>query len=501
MAGGVDGLAQLHRNRARSRQSGEASELTAAKKRARRVMAEKLRVLGQPTGRIDGPAKVTGQAKYAYDVQPNGLLYGMILRSKWPAANVTKIDLTKAQAMPGVKAAILAGGENRIVRFYEQNSPRSRPRRNRSSARMRFAPSWSRQRRCLLSSTKRMRSRMAHPASSIWEISSLPSQKEQGQVDAAFAGAAAVAEADLSTPVQIHHPLETHGNTISVEGDQITAWASTQGIFSVRDGLAGNMQFPKSNVRVICDYMGGGFGAKFGPGVHGGLAAQLSKAAGAPVKLMLTRMDQGLAVGNRPSSRQHIKLAADKNGKLVAADCVNKGSPGIGGGGSTAGGGGGAVIALPYIYNFPAFRTEQYGIALNTGAASAFRAPGHPPASFGTESVMDDLAVKLDMDPVAFRLLNDTSDVRQREYKVGVRQIRLDGKNIASPGPVPARSRRASASPAAPGAAAARAPRRRSRSIPTAPWKSAAARRISAPARAPSSASWRPRRSASRPTR
>ena len=228
-------------------------------------------------------------------------------------------------------------------------------------------------------------------------------------------------------------------NTVSVEGSQVTAWASTQGIFSVRDGLAGYMDFPQSQVRVICDYMGGGFGSKFGPGLHGGLAAKLSQAAGAPVKLMLSRLEQGLAVGNRPSSRQRIKLAADKDGKLLAADCENHGSPGLGSGKATAGGGGGANIALPYLYQFPARRVNQYGIALNTGPSSAFRAPGHPPASFGTEAMMDELAVKLGLDPVEFRLRNDPSDVRQREYKVGLDKFGWKDKYRApgsSPGPV-----------------------------------------------------------------
>ena len=77
-------------------------------------------VIGKPTTRVDGPAKVTGAAKYTYDVQPEGWLYGMILRSKWPAAQVTKIDLSKALTMPGVKAAVLDGGEQRTVRFYGQ---------------------------------------------------------------------------------------------------------------------------------------------------------------------------------------------------------------------------------------------------------------------------------------------------------------------------------------------------------------------------------------------
>jgi xanthine dehydrogenase YagR molybdenum-binding subunit len=399
---------------------------------------DQLHVLCQPTERLDGPAKVTGQAKYTYDVQPPGVLWGMILRSKWAAATVTKIDLTAAQAMPGVKAAVLAGGESRTVRFYGQELA---------------AVAAETKQQCLdairaitVEATPQpfvvdLDDAVQPNAPSVFTGSnlSLPGTKEEGDVDAALASAAAVAECELSTPVQLHHPLETHGNTVSVEGDQMTAWASTQGVFSVRDGLAGYMNFPKSNVRVICDYMGGGFGAKFGPGVHGGLAAKLSQAAGAPVKLMLSRLEQGLAAGNRPSSRQRIKLAADKDGKLVAADCENKGSPGIGGGGATAGGGGGASIAIPYLYDFPTKRVNQFGVALNTGASSAFRAPGHPPASFGTESVMDDLAVKLGIDPVEFRLKNDGSEVRHREYAVGMEKFGWKDKYKApgsSPGPV-----------------------------------------------------------------
>jgi xanthine dehydrogenase YagR molybdenum-binding subunit len=378
--------------------------------------------LSQPTERLDGPAKVTGHAKYTYDVQPAGVLWGMILRSKWPAAKVTKIDLTAAQSMPGVKAAILDQGENRTVRFYGQELAAVAAQTKQQCLDAIRAIQVEAQPLPFVVHTDdavKAGAPQVFPGPNL----SLPSTKVEGDVDGALAGAAAIAEAELSTPVQLHHALETHGNTVSVENDMLTAWASTQGIFSVRDGLADHMHFPKSNVRTICEYMGGGFGAKFGPGVHGGLAARLSQAAGAPVKLMLSRFEEGLAVGNRPSSHQRIKLAADKSGKLVAADCENRGSPGIGGGGQTAGGGGGASIAIPYLYQFPAKRVNQYGVALNTGASSAFRAPGHPPASFGTESVMDDLAVKLGLDPVAFRLLNDDSEVRHREYQVGLEKF------------------------------------------------------------------------------
>jgi xanthine dehydrogenase YagR molybdenum-binding subunit len=390
--------------------------------------------MGKPATRVDGPAKVTGAAKYTYDVQPEGWLYGMILRSKLPAAKVTRIDLSKALAMPGVKAAVLDQGEQRTVRYYGQElAAVAATTKQQCEDALRAIIVESTPLPFVVKEDDAMKP--DSPPVADGPNLSTPSLKEEGNVDQAMASAAAVVEGELRTQVQLHHPLETHGNTISVQGDHVTAWASTQGVFSVRDGLGG----PQANVQVICDYMGGGFGSKFGPGVHGRLAMQLSKAAGAPVKLMLTRLDQGLAVGNRPSSIQKIKFSAGADGKLAAADVTNHGSPGISGGGKSAGGGGGSGIATPYLYKFPNIRVQQFGVTMNTGPSSAFRAPGHPPASFGTESMMDELAVKLNMDPVDFRLLNDPNDVRQREYKEGREKFGWAAKYKkpgSSPGPV-----------------------------------------------------------------
>jgi xanthine dehydrogenase YagR molybdenum-binding subunit len=149
----------------------------------------------------------------------------------------------------------------------------------------------------------------------------------------------------------------------------------------------------------------------------------LSQAAGAPVKIMLTRFDQSLAVGNRPSTFQKVKLAADADGKLVAFEMDSFGTAGIGAGSASAGGGGGAGFPAPYIYRVPNVRVKQAGVAINAGPARAMRAPGNPPASFGMESIMDELAVKLGMDPVELRMKNDASEVRQREYKIGVERF------------------------------------------------------------------------------
>src|SRR5205823_10001564 len=171
-----------------------------------------------------------------------------------------------------------------------------------------------------------------------------------------------------TTPVQLHHPLETHGNTVSFTDDEVTCWASTQGIGTVRDGLAENLKVPQNKVHVISEFMGGGFGSKFGPGIEGGLAARLSQQAKAPVKLMLTRFEEALAVGNRPSSFQKIKLGAKADGMLHAFELESYGTAGIGSGNASEGGGGGADFPAPYIYKIPNTRKKQSAVAVNAGS-------------------------------------------------------------------------------------------------------------------------------------
>ncbi len=380
-------------------------------------------VVGGSTARIDAPAKVTGAAKYPSDVQPNGWLYGMIFRSRWPAAHVTSVNVDKARQVPGIKAAVVEREGGRTVRFYGEELA--------AVAGVSKQACLDALRVIVVEATPLpfvVKEEVAKNPDSprVWpDAPNLadPNVKEKGDVDKAFAGAAAVVEGFFTTPIQVHHPLEAHGNTVSVTKDGVTCWASTQGIFSVREGLASYLDVTQEKVRVITDHMGGGFGAKFGPGAEGGLAARLSQAAGAPVKLMLTRFDQSLAVGNRPSSFQRIRLGASADGKLVGFDMDAFGTAGIGAGTASAGGGGGSGFPAPYIYAVPNIRVKQASVAINAGQARAFRAPGHPVASFGMESIMDDLAVKLKMDPLELRLKNDPSQTRQREYQIGAERF------------------------------------------------------------------------------
>jgi xanthine dehydrogenase YagR molybdenum-binding subunit len=384
--------------------------------------------LGKPAPRIDGPAKVSGAAKYAYDVQPKGWLWGAILRSKWPAAKIASINLEKAKAAPGIKAAVLAREGERQVRYYGEELA---------------AIAGTSKEACLdalalievqatpLPFVAKELDAMKPGAPKIFEDGANVGEaqiREDGNVTEGFSQSAAIVENTLETQVQLHHALETHGNTVFATPEEITVWASTQGVFSVRDGMADNLDVPQSRVRVICDYMGGGFGSKFGPGVEGGLAARLSQAAAAPVKLMLTRFDESLAVGNRPSTFQKVKLGAVQDGTLRAYELESFGCPGFAAGGATAGGGSGATFPAPYIYKIPNTRVKQASVAINAGSSRAFRAPGHPTASFSMESMMDDLAVKLGIDPVEIRIKNDPFDVRRKEYEIGREKFGWKGK-------------------------------------------------------------------------
>jgi xanthine dehydrogenase YagR molybdenum-binding subunit len=380
--------------------------------------------ISHSTARIDGAAKVTGKARYASDIQAEGWLYGMILRSKWPAAKILSVNLDAALKIPGIKAAVTVKDGPRTIRYYgEEIAAVAGTSKQACLDALRAIKVQAEPRHGFVVNEAEARK---EDAPQVWEGSanvSAPHVRENGSVDTAFPECAAVIEGFYTTPVQIHNPMETMGNTISWTDEGVKAWSSTQGISSVRDGLAGGLQLDHSKVRVVTEYMGGGFGAKFGAGVEGLLAAKLSREAKAPVRLMLTRFDQALAVGNRPSSFQKIKMGATADGMLHAFEMDNYGTAGIGAGGDGGGGGGGADIPAPYLYKVPNTRVKQSAVAVNAGSSRAFRAPGNPPASFGMESAMDDLAVKLDMDPVEFRLKNDPNPIRQREYKLGAEKF------------------------------------------------------------------------------
>ncbi|MBV8224324.1 MAG: xanthine dehydrogenase family protein molybdopterin-binding subunit [Verrucomicrobia bacterium] len=390
--------------------------------------------LGKEHPRYDGPIKVTGSAKYASDMEPAGWLYGMILRSPWPAARIRAIDLRPALGVQGIRAAVTANEPPFTVRYCgDELAAVAGVSRQACLDALRaikveadLLPFVVKEEAALRDTSPRVFENQPNAGE--------PRQIQTGEVDAAFQTADRTVEGFFQTPVQLHHCFETHGNTVQFTQDGITCWASTQGIFSVRDSLADNAGVPLDRIRVVSEFMGGGFGSKFGAGVEGGLATLLSKQAGGlPVRLMLTRFDEALAVGNRPSSFQKVRMGAKKDGTLVAYELEAFGTAGYASGGATAGGGGGAGFPAPYIYQIPSTRVRQTTVAINAGSARAMRAPGHPQASFGMESIMDEMALALGMDPVDLRIKNDPSEIRRQQYRIAAQRFGWSAKYRSLP--------------------------------------------------------------------
>jgi len=378
---------------------------------------DQMTVVTKSTPRVDAVAKVTGRAKYTYDIKPKQCLAGRLVTCPHPNAKITSLDLSAAEALPGVKAVLALRNARDMCRFAGEfvaavaavSEDIATDAARLVKVEFETYPFVVREEDALKPNAPMARGEGRANAND-------GNVRTDGDVDAAFAGADATIDGTYSTQVQGHVCLETHGVVCEWNDaqDQLTVWASTQGVFSVRDGLTGALGLDASNVRVVTDYMGGGFGSKFGPGEEGIACARLAKMAKAPVLLMLTREQESTNSGNRPSSIQQVKLGAKKDGTVVGYQVRSYGTGGIGSG---------AGFPTPYIYRTGTVRAQHSDVYINAGNARAMRAPGHPQASFGMESAMDDLADALGMDPIELRKKNDGSDRRHRQYAVAAEMI------------------------------------------------------------------------------
>jgi xanthine dehydrogenase YagR molybdenum-binding subunit len=357
---------------------------------------EKPALLGTPIKRLDGPDKVTGRARYSYDINRPGMIYGKVVRSPYPHARVVSVDLAAAQKAPGVKAAMVYREPGTQVMY--QGDPvaavaadtEERARDAARLVRVRYEP---------LPHLANVEQAMAADAPPVFPNGNVRAgaRDETGDLAAGFANAAHTVDETYSTHVITHVCLETHGCVCEWDGEKLTAWISTQAVIQSAQQFAQALGIPQSNVHCITQYMGGGFGSKFGPDAQGIICAKLAKQANAPVKLMLDRKEEHLDTGNRPSATAHIRAGVSSDGTLTAFEAD---SWGTGGAGAPSG------FPLPYIYNFPNRKRVHKDVYINAGLQRAMRAPGHPQGCFLTEILMDELADYVKMDPVAFRLRN-----------------------------------------------------------------------------------------------
>lgn len=383
-------------------------------------MTSKLDIMGKRHQKVDAVMKVTGRAKYTHDMKPAGMLFGGFVRCPHAKANLQSIDIDKLARSPGVKAVIDAETLRMpsTVRYAGQPvAALAADSRQALEEAIRNADvSYE-----ILPHAARVDQAMAADAPQVHgnreNLRAGRDPRRQPEVDAALkSGKLKVAEVVARTQVQTHSCLETHGSAAQWNGEHLTIWTSTQATFGVRGQLARGLGVSESNITVISEFMGGGFGSKFGAGYWSLAAAQLAKRAGAPVKIMLDRREEQTDTGNRPDSIQDMKMGVDGDGKIAAYSVDNMGTPGIGRG---------ASVTNPMIYDIPRDMTasRRGEVATNAGGAQAFRAPGHPQGSFGLETIMDLAAEKAGLDPLEFRLKNDPHFVRRQQFKDGAEKI------------------------------------------------------------------------------
>ncbi len=392
-------------------------------------------LLGKRISRVDGPVKVSGRAKYTYDYNPDGLLAGKILRCPYAHARITSIDTSAAEKMPGVKAVRIiqpagteifwAGDEvaavaavdeltaedairaikvqyevlphfvsdaeppKNVATQYRPRQPRrlrghggqpgSRRTGHRGDQEERHQLQTQRQvpegdagvghqRKRGTGAAQGEVRRGQDFAFSLQENRSAEAGRSRQGVRLSGSGLEGLYGASCIT----HCCLETHGMAIGVaERQGLVVHVSTQNLSGIAPQVAEPLGIPAGNIQVLQQYVGGGFGSKFGPDRWGIATAQLSKAAGGkPVKIMLERAAEQEVAGMRPSGYARVKIAADKDGKLVAWESRSWGTGGIGGGGTPP---------LPYIFEIPNQRKQNVAISTNQGSARAWRAPDSSP--------------------------------------------------------------------------------------------------------------------------
>jgi xanthine dehydrogenase YagR molybdenum-binding subunit len=362
--------------------------------------------VGRPAGRIDGLQRARGEARYTADVQLPGMLHAAVLRSPHAHANVKRIDLEPARRANGVRAVL---GPLTVEVSYQGQAVAAVAAETLAEAQAALdliEVDWDILEPLLDADEAVRQNRLVDERIA-----------ERGDVERGFAEADVIVEGTYRTQTVLHNAMETHQSVCEWEGrDRLTVYISTQYIWGIREDVAEHYGLPPDNVRVVCRFMGGGFGAKNGPGDYTYVAADLARETGRPVKCALTRREENLDSGNRNATIQRLRAGARSDGTLTAleGDFVN--ATGWDGWLSSTGG------PMEMLYACENVRIVERGAKLNTAPMKAFRAPGFVEGTFGLECLMDELAARLDLDPLELRRRNhadaDATDGRPFSSKI-----------------------------------------------------------------------------------
>ena len=403
-------------------------------------------VVGTRPIRHDGVDKVIGAAKYGADIQLSGMLHGKVLRSPYAHARIKSIDTSEAEALAGVTAVVTSKdfpiiademidlaetqGNARLMAEHVMAADKALYKGHAVAAVSATSPHIAEQALALIE----IDYEVLKPVLSLQEAmkdgapllhgnlttyfklerfgrgddtgakSNIAShiQHKLGDVEKGFKEADAIVEREFTTQTVHQGYIEPHASTATWAGDgRLTVWTCTQGSFAIRSSCAAILDIPESAIRVIPTEIGGGFGAKITTYLEP-VAAVLSKKSGRPVQVVMSRKDVFEGTGPTSASTMRTKIGATKDGKITAAQVwmafeagAYPGSP-IGGG----------TLCATGPYNIANLLVDGYDVVVNKQKVQAYRAPGQPQGAFAVEPVIDELAEKLGMDPLEFRLKN-----------------------------------------------------------------------------------------------
>jgi xanthine dehydrogenase YagR molybdenum-binding subunit len=394
---------------------------------------DQLKVIGKPTDRIDGPLKTSGRAPYAYEqheaqVGGNKPAYGVIVGAAIAKGTIAGIDLAAAQKAPGVLAIVTAENAGKLgkgkmntarllagpdVQHYHQAVAVvvAETFEQATSAAALVKVRYNRE---------KGRYDLAHAKASKPEIKADKKKPDSkvGDFAGAFASAPVTLDASYSTPDQSHAMMEPHASIARWDGDKLTLWTANQMIAWGVGDVAKTLNLPKENVRLVSPFIGGGFGGKLFVRSDALMAALGAKAASRPVKVVLQRPLVMNNTTHRPATIQRIRIGATRDCKITAIGHESWS-------GDLEGGSPEEAVAQTRLLYAGANRMTAMRLAvLDLPEGNAMRAPGEAPGLMALEIAMDEMAEKLKIDPIEFRVINDTRvDPEKRERRISQRQL------------------------------------------------------------------------------
>ncbi len=388
-------------------------------------------ILGAVVPRIDGPLKTSGTARYACDHNIPGVAHAVLVQATIGKGTIRSLDASMAEKMPGVLLVLHHGNLDGVYRTIPHEEDGSM-----AESRPLFADNtinyWGQYIAAVVAETLEQANAAAQAIHVQYDVEQPDVQPDlgkgftgerksswkRGDPDQAFATAPVTIDETYSTPIEVHNPMEMHGTVAVWDGDNLTLYESTQAVVGTRTVMSEVLGVPRENLRVISRFIGSGFGGKLSAWPQAALAGAAARKLKRPVKVSVDRRMMFSNVGHRPRTEQRIRLGATQDGKLTAIrhDFLSETSQ-LDDFMERCG------EQTPFLYSCPNLVVTAAMVRRNVGAPAPMRGPGAVPGLFALESAMDELAIKLKMDPLDLRLKNDAERDEARNLPFSSRHL------------------------------------------------------------------------------